>query len=601
MSDEAERLLDGAVSALQKGEAASCISLASQALHVLARGDRRVPEALSLRGTARMSTDPQSGFEDLKTAVQLDPQEPQFHTALGQAFMATGQTFEAERALNEAFRLSKGHPAVAGLLGRCLLTGGKAFDAVQMLGPIVQSGRANTSLIKLFSEALFNSGDMYSARDVLSQLYGEAGPQRPDEKLQLARIDMALRDYAGAERLLTDLLVDDPNSVPGLISAVRLMDWMDDKEGLSGFLKRLETLAGDHPDALSQIMDLADEVSASLLERAENLFLRGAENREDIATLGFSLALYHDRHKAYDRAFDFASKANQRLTLSGGYLPQTAENREAALKLMLLRLSSARLMYQKSQGVAPKPGDKRFIYLVGAPRTGSSLIQSVLAAPMGVASVGERSSLYPYLQDAADKAIGMPAFDRLVGELAAAEHAGLTRMGRSEGVIVDKTPHHLFVAGLLSRVNPNSSFVQVFRDAGDVALSMFLRPFSPFFAEATNLDALADMLNFRLEAYRVWNDAGLGIKPFSYEAFTSAPAEQGERLYSALGLTWDVSALDPAARPDAVPTFSSRQVRKPITAKSTPHWMAYRDFAPDAFDRLAEISAAQDVITATNL
>ena len=131
MSDVVEKLLNSAVEALHTGNHTVCMSLTSQALQELAPGDRRIPEALSLRGTARLRFDPAAALEDLQQAVQLDPKEPQFKTALGQAFVALGRLYEAKAVLGQAWQLSKGHPVVTDLLARVLLQKGEAFQAVQ--------------------------------------------------------------------------------------------------------------------------------------------------------------------------------------------------------------------------------------------------------------------------------------------------------------------------------------------------------------------------------------------------------------------------------------------------------------------------------------
>ena len=99
-----------------------------------------------------------------------------------------------------------------------------------------------------------------------------------------------------------------------------------------------------------------------------------------------------------------------------------------------------------------------------------------------------------------------------------------------------------------------------------------------------------------MELFSAWRDAGVTILPFGYEAFTQAPESEGTRLFDALGLDWDAAYLDPSARPEAVPTFSSRQVRQPIRAKARPAWKDYESFAPGAFARLAEITKAQNEI-----
>lgn len=600
MSDEAEKLLDGAVQALQKGDPSTCISFASQALQFLTEGDRRVPEALSLRGTARMSSLPEAGLDDLRRAVALDPNEAQFQTAFGQALASIGQLDEAEAALFRAWQLSKGHVVVGGLLGRVLLQRGKAFEAVQLLGPLVQSGKAHTGTIRMLAEALFNSGDIYSARDVLHQLYGPAGPQSSADRLQLARIEMALRDYTSAEQHLATLLKEEPDHLAALMSSVRLMSWLDNQEKLNEFVTNLSFHANDRPEALSIIVDHSTDLPDEKLGDWVKLVTDASLFTEEVAVLGFSLALYFDNHKEFERAFRIASLTNERLAAQR-MLVQTAERIEDAQSRVIRQLSNARRLYREVEPVQKTQDYPEMVYLLGAPRTGSSLLQSILAAPEGIMSVGERGALFPYLNDAMDRGIENGAFAQLVKDLARADNAGLARLGPMQTRYIDKTPHHLYVAGLLQKINPDAKFVQVFRDARDVALSMFLRPFSPYFPEATSLESLSANLRTRLDVHAFWNAEGLNIHPFSYEAFTQAPEEQGQRLFGLLDQVWHDDYLKPSSRPEAIPTFSSRQVRKAITARPVPHWKSYAEFAPEAFSQLESVSAAQNDVIATKV
>lgn len=600
MSDVVEKLLNSAVEALHTGNHTVCMSLTSQALQELAPGDRRIPEALSLRGTARLRFDPAAALEDLQQAVQLDPKEPQFKTALGQAFVSLGRLDEAKAALGQAWQLSKGHPVVTDLLARVLLQKGEAFQAVQLLGPLVQSGRAKTSHIRQFAEALYHSGDIYGARDVLLQLYGPSGPQTATDRLQLARIEMALRDYEAADTHLKALLKEEPDHVSALMSSVRLMDWLGDQDKQNEYVKRLGFHADGNPEALSIIVDHSAHLPSERLAAFTRLVTDTPVMTEEIAVLGFSLALYFDRRKEFDRAFEIASSTNERLAASRGAV-QTADAIQASYQKTLRHIKNAGRLYREVQPVPKTADSPDCIYLIGAPRTGSSLIQSVLAAPEGIKSVGERGALFPYLNDAVERDIEEGAFRRLIAELAVADVAGLKRFGPVQKRYIDKTPHNLYVAGLLQKINPEAQFVKVFRDAGDVALSMFLRPFSSFFPEATSLDSLRASLRTRLDVFEFWAAEGLQIHPFSYEAFTEAPGEQGQKLFGLVGQEWNDAYLDPALRPDAIPTFSSRQVRQCIQAKTSPHWQSYREFAPDVFDHLGEITAAQNAITNTKV
>ena len=193
---------------------------------------------------------------------------------------------------------------------------------------------------------------------------------------------------------------------------------------------------------------------------------------EELGSLGFSLALWFDRTKAYDRAWEVASEINRKVASMRG-AEQTKERRETELRIQNRRLDQACRLFEETRDSINQAGLSRYVYLIGAPRTGSSLLQSVLSAPGDVVSLGERAALYAYLRDATDRGMSASGFTELATQLGTAERAGLERQGKLARVLVDKTPHHAYVAGLLERVNPGSRFVNVFRDAGDVALSMY--------------------------------------------------------------------------------------------------------------------------------
>lgn len=598
MSDAAETLLNGALEALQRGDAATCEASSSNALKLLEDGDPRIPEALSLRGTARLNSAPESGLSDLQEAVRLDPNEPQFLLGLGRGLMSLGRYSEAEPLLSRAFQLSRGHPGAAQAYGRCLIALNKAFQAMQVLGPLLETGRATSSIVRLFAEAQFKSDDVFGARDTLTQLHGAEGPLTTADRLQIARLDLQLRDFDVARKNIETIIANDPRSIDARLSAIRLMDWTNDTAELHAQLDTLKSMKPTRPEAMALIVDHSEDLDDATLGNVEKA-LSGPVMSEELAALGFSLALYFDRKEDYERAWHTADRTNKRLAEARGAV-QTPAHRDAAIKMMDAQLSQALRYYEGSSEAMLAEEDERFIYLIGAPRTGSSLIQSLLSAPDGVVSHGERAPLYAYLLSVLQTPISDAGFHRLIGQLNTAERAGLVRQSKLAPVMVDKTPHHVFVAGLLERVHPGARFVQVFRDACDVALSMFLRPFATYFPEATDLSAIGDVLEFRLKAFEKWSSAGVAISPFSYEAFTRTPEKEGERLFQMAGLDWNPDYLDPARRPDAVPTFSSRQVRKPISAPKIPHWSHYRSFAPEAFDRLAEIMSAQNQITGQN-
>lgn len=595
MTEAVETLLTNALKALQSGDAASCETHANAALSAMTHLDHRRAMALSLRGAARIQHKVSTGIEDMRESVRLMPQDWQIQLALGEAFLSLGFATDAEQPLSEAVKLSGGHPDVVASYCQCLLKINKPTLAFQILSRVIQARKATPAVMKAFAQALYSRGDIYASRDVLSQIYGAQGPSNEEDRLQLARIDMSLREFAPASTQLDAVLLANPASLTARILAVTLADWTDDQDALQRHVQKLKDIGADQPDAMAQVIEHGKELSDEMISAAEGLLNRPGDNGDGRITLGYALAKHFDQKGDYERAWTHASNTNTLFADHFGVV-QTEERRAEQMRIVRRRLENALKLFRESPELAGEEAAERqrYIYLVGSPRSGSSLLQSILAAPEGVASIGERTTLYPYLADAAERDMPTGQFIDLSRQLARAEAAGLKRNGVNDALLIEKTPHHLFVAGLLERVNPGARFIQVFRDAGEVALSMFFRPFSVFFSEKSSLDSLADMLEFRLEAGKAWTEAGLELSTFSFDAFRQDPENMASRLFGHVNLNWSSAYLDPKSRPEAVTTFSARQVRKPISSQSSPKWSQYKVFAPDAFARLEEITEAQD-------
>lgn len=599
MSGDVETLISQALNALQTDDMSTCLALTNQVLNSLPAGDERIPMALSIRGSARLASEPQAGINDMVESVRLAPNDWQIQRALGEAFLSLNHPKDAEIPLGKALQLSGSHPDVVASYAQSLIKQNKIPIALQILDRVIKAQKATPAVIKAFAQGLYQQGDIYSARDYLSMLYGDKGPETEEDQFQLARIDMSLREFEPAKIQLERILQNNPTSLRARLLAVTVANWTDDEQGLAEHVARLNELAPDKPDAVALVVEHGQDLSAKMLGRAEAMLEAPGSHGDGRISLAFALAKRYDQQKDYQRAWDMAVRANT-LFAEHFNVVQTEARRAEQWQTIRRHVDHAVTLYRETANGAASVADERqkYIYLIGPPRSGSSLIQSILAAPEGVASIGERTSLYPYLKDACEHAVPVQQFREMAIQLGRAEAAGLQRMGVTAPLLIEKTPHHLFVAGLLDRVNPGARFVQVLRDAGEIGLSMFLRPFSVLFTEKSSLDALGDALELRLEVADKWRAAGLEILPFSFDRFRSNPKPEASGLFATLGLDWSPDYLDPKHRPEAVTTFSARQVRKPIYANREPVWKPYEAFAPQAFARFVEITEKQNALLA---
>ena len=330
--------------------------------------------------------------------------------------------------------------------------------------------------------------------------------------------------------------------------------WTDGPDAARVIIERaLEANAGS-PELMVQLLGYNDAVADALLARIGSIADSDAMPAPVRGELLLALAQYHDRAGDPDRAWELATQGNA--------LVPTAEPRD-----WRGTLETHLQLYRDVPPVEVSADATPHFYLCGAPRSGQSLVQSILAAAPQVASAGERGALLPHLLWRTAEIAGMVATQKaaLYTELEQADRRGLTRLlGADAGLIVDKNPSNLAVAGSIARVHPHARFGASLRDPADVALSIYLRGFSSAYDYAADFGQILDHLDYMLDAIAAWRGAGLEMLLLDHAALVADPAGQGARLFDSLGIVWNESYLAPENRTQPVPTFSAAQVRKPV-------------------------------------
>ncbi len=231
------------------------------------------------------------------------------------------------------------------------------------------------------------------------------------------------------------------------------------------------------------------------------------------------------------------------------------------------------------------------VFIVGMPRSGTSLLEQVLATLAGVHGAGEITFLAETLQSAASDIDGdgaAVAF-RFPETLAGLSGEALRRLGRryveriralapQASHVVDKLPANFTHVGLIHLMLPGARIVHAMRDPMDSCFSCFSRLFS-----AGNLGFTYElgMLARYWVGYRALMDHWHDVLPdgrvldVSYEAMVSDFEHQARRLVAYLGLPWDDRCLGFHDNERVVKTASVAQVRQPIYKTSVARWKPF--------------------------
>lgn len=437
-----------------------------------------------------------------------------------------------------------------------LMRQGRAQEAAALLKSALSGDMNNAAVVRLLVSALVASNDLMGALDWQKTLIPPdilcCDAQGRADTLAAAQLAQLGMFYEDAAQLVRELAKRDPSDFEAAHLLANITLWLDGPEAAR---KALSGIAAEDfpPHLLAEVLAFHEDPPSALVERTKMLAEDGSLSSQARVDLLLALAQHFDRVGDADSAWELAQRGNS--------LAPTRKPRDWR------GILSAHLrIYEQTRGVAEAPGP-RHLYLLGTPRSGQSLLQSVLAASPEVASAGERGALLQHLllRTAEIYRMNAESRTRLFSELAASDQRGLARLFGGADLIVDKSPFHLPIAGSVARVHSTARFAAVLRDPADTAISIWLRNFPPTYDFANDLAAIFDYLAFTYDALEQWFEAGVVIRLIDHPSIIAEPGREGAALFTWLGLGWQDAYLGPENRTQPVPTFSAAQVRKPIS------------------------------------
>lgn len=279
----------------------------------------------------------------------------------------------------------------------------------------------------------------------------------------------------------------------------------------------------------------------------------------------------------YDNAFA-AYRAGNHLKRATLVVNEVGED---ALVQRIIGTFSPDFFAQQRVATSSAPHGPTPIFIIGMPRSGSTLLEQILASCEGVHGAGELT----HLSDIAEQYFrprGKP-FPLAVTELSAMElqDMGLQYLERisrhapEANFVTDKMPANFFYVGLIHLMLPGAKIIHAMRDPMDSCFSCYARLFSgDKQAFSYDLDSLGRYYARYAETMKHWHavlPAG-SILDLRYEELVRDTEGQARRLLSWLGLPWDAQCLEFHRNKRRVLTASAAQVQKPIYRSSLARW-----------------------------
>lgn len=557
-----------------------------------------------------------------KKLLAVAPSHPDLTYLAGAIAHASEDSERAEQWFRKSLAANPNHPGAISGLGLVLRDKGAFEEALTYLDRARRAAPNDPAILNAIGITLHDVGHSRRGEEVLRSVI-KRWPKFVTAYVNLARILHTAGQYHLVETVCKHGLKIDP----GNTDLLRQLYIAQDIEGTNpNILEDFEALLSQRPNditlrsnyvmaltnagKLAEALDLADASlkmaptnpfllahKGKLLsalgrrEDAEEVFREISENSrpeshaiDHRAHWHFSVAESLESLRDYPRAFENYAAGNalmhQSLARSGAAY-SASEVRRTLDEILEKRQGFANrlanpLDRSPDEGLSPTP-----IFVVGMPRSGTTLLNQILGSHPEVAGAGELTIIPKFVEQEAvngrswiDLAVSGDR-NRLRG-FAQSYLGQIPDWAKDSRMMVDKLPENYWFLGLIMEAFPNAKVIHSLRHPMDTCLSLFCQYFSSTIRYSARLDDLAVQYRLYAEMMDVWADI-YGDRIFSnyYETLTGDFEDGCRRLIDFAGLDWSDQVLEFNKNQRQVITASKYQVRQGIYKTSVEKWRRY--------------------------
>jgi tetratricopeptide (TPR) repeat protein len=555
-------------------------------------------ETLERGVTAHQAGRLDDALKSYRAALEMRPKDPEASSLCGLALLHSGKAAEAMPLLQHAVESEPGRTGYRLNFAEGLAQTGKPERAMVELGLIIATEPTNAAALSRFytleSDALIARRDWHKLyRNGIA--WTKADPKAPFAWRTLARGALEEGRLNEATAAFARFLTLTKPGVADFTAYASLCLQALYVETAVKALDRAEEFDPDFPQMLAQralvLMYLgrfaeAEEYGRRCLQQKPDFtsayttlsrLRRGALDDADLKALNelarrndvdldhrisaiFAIANAHDARGEIDTAFA-AYQAAHRLAVERDAI----EKRSYHQAQDVARVQSIVDLWERLPEIAPVNAP-RPIFIVGMPRSGTTLIEAVLGAHSRVFACGDRPAMrrilrWPTGLDQTEPA----AYERTLQDWAKFYFRDLPENLRGADHVTDKHPRNFEAAGLIARMLPNAVIVHVRRNPVETCLSIYRQEFNKNWTVAHRLPDIANYYARYAQLVAHWERVLPGrFVTVQYEDFVADFANAAPRLVRACGLEWEPQCLEFQKSPRAIVTFSSVQARSEV-------------------------------------
>ena len=551
-----------------------------------------------------------------KKAIKINPRYADAHNDLGNVYLKMGRLKESFNAYRKALNLAPNHPMLVNNIGNVLMAQGEYEKALNWLNKSIELDPDNAATHSNLGNTFRFLGESRKAAAAYKQAI-ELNPHQCSYSLNLGGVLIELEELDEAVECFNQVLQLDPENQKaylGLGKALNAQGNLD--QAVASYQKAISIdpanpncyselggAYGDHGETDKAISALrkALEIDPKLIpayqeltrnkkfteadadvKAMESLFPMKETTDTKKSDLAFSLGKAYEDLGEFDKSMEFVTRAARLKRSSFDYSIEESSKYFDRIK----QVFSADFFSEYADVGDP---DRTPIFVLGMPRSGTSLVEQILASHPAVFGAGELYNLLSVYRSL-DKSIDGPKSntfpEALIGlgpdefaNLGKQYVASIRKYSARATFIVDKMPHNFLRIGFIRAILPNARIIHCTRAPLDNCLSLFKTDFRKGHPYSYDLGELGQYYKLYRELMDYWKTTLPGfIHDLNYEELVSHQEEQTKRLLQYCELPWDDACMNFHKTRRKIKTASNAQVVRPIYQDSVKLWKRYENY-----------------------
>ena len=524
--------------------------------------------------------------ELLNKAIEINPSIPDLHNNLGLIFRELGELEKASKSINKAIKINPSY-AVAhsnlGLIHKDLGQLEKAkncFEKSIEINPKNEDPYNNLGLVYLDLDEIENAEKNFKKSIEINSKHVQAF-------VNLGNLFKNLSDIEKAEMYYEDAISINPKYFEAYNNLMDLLERTNQNEKLNKAIIKAELQFKQNPIVklfYGQYLYKTQKYSEAIENLEKIKFDKNQLNRERLRSL--ILAKSYDQIKNFEKAFNYFAKTNEINLI----------NKDSHIdKNKTLKIIEKRANFFANPDIKNWPIQKKLklnenpIFLIGFPRSGTTLLDTILRSHPSVEVIEEEPILGNFISSL-NKTIN-ENFNNLknieenkikeIRKIYFSNRDKFIKNKDNKKIYIDKMPLNIIHVGEIFRIFPDAKFIVSLRHPCDCVISCFMQSFklNNAMANFLNIEDAANLYNHVMKLWDKYN-AVLSIKfhVVKYENIVSNFDKSVKEIMNFLDLPWSDNVFkfyETAKNRDLISTPSYDQVNKPIYTNSIGRWKNY--------------------------